>query len=153
MWTVKERPSPVGLPNSYVRYGIQDGKVLSSDKTNQQDYRYLSGRTLLLPQPVFSLASTAQSVIDSLGFQESLSAEDEALLINSIKKLKFISTPLSGITEHLLTRVMGTHVKPTITYPGKTPIVLPAAITAATDIKMNEDEMNEDVMKLIDTKR
>lgn len=161
-WTVNVRSSPVGLPNSQVRMGIDE--LLAANADNQRDFRYISGRTLILPQPVFSLESAVRNVLDvnnidiskqvtkaSQGTGGQTSATGPKTnddLIAQIRKLPFISCPLSGIQEHLLTRVMGTHVKPTINRPGKSNIPLPPAITAAVDIGFSEE-----ILKLIDSSR
>jgi len=144
-WTVGVRPSPVGLPTSYLRYGIPD--LLSTDVKNQQDFRFISGRTLVLPQPVFSLKAAVQAVIDSNDPNSPLQSEaDKAKILDGIDKLQFMSCPLSGLQEHLLTRVIGTHVKPVLNKPGKTNIPLVPA--AQPDIGFTED-----VLKLIDSSR
>jgi hypothetical protein len=144
-WTIGVRPSPVGLPTSHLRYGIPD--LLSTDTKNQKDFRYISGRTLILPQPVFSLKAAVQAVIDSNDPNSPLkSDEDKKKILNGIDKLQFMSCPLSGVQEHLLTRVIGTHVKPTVNKPGKTNI--PLAPAAQPDIGFTEE-----ILKLIDSIR
>jgi hypothetical protein len=146
-WAVQVRSSPVGLPISYLRYGIPE--LLSSDQkgSNLDDFRYVSGRTLILPQPVFSLKSAVKAVLDSNDPSSPYkSAADKSTLLSGIDKLPFMSCPLSGVQEHLLTRVMGTHVKPIVNNPGKTNIPLPPAVQL--DIGFTED-----VLKLIDSSR
>jgi hypothetical protein len=144
-WTVGVRPSPVGLPNSQVRYGISE--LLSTDTENQRDFRFVNGRTMILPQPTFSLKAAVQAVLDSNDPNSPFKDEnDKQKLLAGIDKLQFISCPLSGIQDHLLTRVIGTHVKPTINKPGKTNVPLIPA--AQPDIGFTED-----VLKLIDSRR
>jgi hypothetical protein len=144
-WTVDVRPSPVGLPTSHLRYGIPS--LLSTDTSNQKDFRYISGRTLILPQPVFSLKAAVQAVIDSNDPNSPLKSDaDKQKILKGIDKLQFMSCPLAGVQEHLLTRVIGTHVKPTVNKPGKTNIPLIPA--AQPDIGFTED-----ILKLIDSRR
>jgi hypothetical protein len=144
-WTVGTRPSPVGLPTSHVRYGVSE--ILSQNPDNQRDRRWISGRTLILPQPVFSLKTAVQAVLDSNDpsspFKDPASQQK---LLNGIDLLQFMSCPLSGLQEHLLTRVIGTHVKPTINKPGKTNIPLVPAVHP-------EIGFTEDVLKLVDSIR
>jgi hypothetical protein len=144
-WTVGVRPSPVGLPTTHLRYGIPD--LLSPDEKNQHDFRYVNGRTLILPQPVFSLKAAVQAVIDSNDPGSPFQTDaDKQKLLNGIDKLQFMSCPLAGLQEHLLTRVIGTHVKPTVNLPGKTNIpLIPAAYP--------EIGFTQDVLKLIDSRR
>ncbi|KAF2994238.1 hypothetical protein E8E13_000317 [Curvularia kusanoi] len=143
-WNVGVRPSPVGLPNSEIRYGVSE-LLAKNTEENQKDYRYIRGRSLILPQPVFSLQATVQAVVDNNGPASPLDGASIDTLLKGIGKLPFISCPLSGLQEHLLTRVIGTHVKPTVNKPGKTNIPLKPAIQS--DIGINEEDL-----KLIDTR-
>ncbi|KAF2257917.1 hypothetical protein CC78DRAFT_527127 [Lojkania enalia] len=143
-WTVGIRPSPVGLPTSHVRYGIPE--LLSENTQNQKDFRYVTGRTLILPQPIFSLTTAVKAVLDSNDPNSPIKTdEDKKKLLDGIEKLTFMSCPLSGLQEHLTTRVMGTHVKPTVNLPGKTNVPLLPAVQ--TDIGFTEN-----TLKLIDSR-
>ena len=68
--------------------------------------------------------------------------------------LKFISAPLAGITDHLLTRVGGSHVKPNVRQQGQDVFALPKAISVAnldtkdTPIQPNEN-LDKDALQLI----
>ncbi|KAK0108295.1 hypothetical protein ONS95_003111 [Cadophora gregata] len=141
-WTVGVHPSPVGLPTSHLRYGVSE--VLSQDPQNQRDRRWISGRTLILPQPVFSLKAAVKAVIDSDPSSPFKDPDSQAELMRGLEMLQFMSCPLSGLQEHLTTQVIGTHVKPTINKPGKTNIPLIPA--AQPDIGFAEN-----VLKLIDS--
>jgi len=145
-WTVEVRPSPVGLPTKHLRYGVTS-EILSQNPQNQQDRRWISGRTLILPQPIFSLKTAVEAVLDSnepdAPFKD---PKEREKLMNGIDILQFMSCPLTGLQEHLQTRVMGTHVKPTLNKPGRTNIpLIPAA--------KPEIGFTEDVLKLIDSMR
>jgi hypothetical protein len=143
-WTVGVRPSPVGHAHSQVRYGVNE--FLPSNPQNQVDFRTLSGRTLILPQPVFSLEAAIKDMLDSNDPRMTLTKEQVIKVQNNVRNFKFISSPLAGITEHLLTKYMGTHVKPSISHQGKTPVPLGPAITASVDIGFTED-----ILRLINT--
>jgi len=143
-WTVGVRPSPVGHAHSQVRYGVNE--FLPSNPQNQQDFRTVSGRTLILPQPVFSLEAAIKDMLDSNDPQMTLTEKQILEIQTNVRKFKFISSPLAGITEHLLTRYMGTHVKPSINHQGKTPVPLGPAITASKDIGFTSE-----ILRLIDT--
>ncbi|KAK6837533.1 hypothetical protein RU639_001615 [Aspergillus parasiticus] len=100
-----------------VRYGIKSGKPLWEElgPPNTHDTRVLSGRVLVLPQPSFSLdakikqlfSDTSPDTLDKL-----LDKEKRDELSNAAKKLPYISAPLSGFTDGLLTLAQGTHIKP-----------------------------------------
>ncbi|KAF2001041.1 hypothetical protein P154DRAFT_562923 [Amniculicola lignicola CBS 123094] len=140
-WTVGVRPSPVGMANSQVRYGVNE--LLSKNTENQRDFRYIRGRSLILPQPVFSLQAAVQAVVDSN--DPSSPFKDEASikkLLDGIGKLQFISCPLSGLDEHLVTRVMGgTHVKPTVNINKQGMTVIPLPPAAQPDIQLFEGDL------------
>jgi hypothetical protein len=148
-WNVGVRPNPVGHAHSQVRFGVD--RMLSTevpDGVNQRDFRNVSGRTLILPQPVFSLESAVLDVLDSSDPSINLTPAQIQKIKDNIRKLTFISSPLSGLTEHLLTRVMGTHVKPTINRPGKSVIPLRPAQIQAQDIGFTMD-----LLSLVDSAR
>lgn len=89
------------------------------------DRRTVSGRILLLPQPTFSLRaeleqlfnSTPKSVLDSI-----LPEPNRTNLLAGIADFPFLSAPLDGFTNHLLTRAQGSHIKPNVrlSVPGET---------------------------------
>ncbi|KIX05658.1 uncharacterized protein Z518_03630 [Rhinocladiella mackenziei CBS 650.93] len=139
-WTVDVRPSPVGLPHSLVRYGVSE--LLAENDENQRDFRYISGRVMILPQPIFSLQSAVASVLDSNDPDMDLTEEEIQVIKDHIGKFKFISCPLTGIAHHLLTRSLGTHVKPTMTRQGRTTTGLREAVSVSRPIGF------EDVQKI-----
>jgi hypothetical protein len=147
IWDVELRPSPVGHAHSQVRY-VPGKQLLLSDPTNktknQNNYRTLSGRVIVLPQPRFSLESVVLQVIDSKSpdIPKDLDSSLDDIKKN-IRQIKFISAPLSGLTNHLLTRAEGSHVKPNVRSPGQT--VIPLAAAYAPEI-----DMNADMLALID---
>jgi hypothetical protein len=53
----------------------------------------------------------------SLG-AETLTIVQVSNLLRDIHQLKFISAPLTGVTDHLLTRCGGSHVKPNVRRQG-----------------------------------
>ncbi|KAI0190073.1 hypothetical protein EV127DRAFT_340386 [Xylaria flabelliformis] len=107
-----------------IRYGVppQNGEPLweTMDKGEKrkpsQDTRILSGRVLILPQPSFSLAAkvrqlfldTPPDLLDETG----LTKGDRDWILDNISRLSFLSCPLTGFTEGLLTLSSGSHIKP-----------------------------------------
>ncbi|KAK1139552.1 hypothetical protein N8T08_000692 [Aspergillus melleus] len=126
LWSLEERAARLS-DNRQVRYSIDGSRTLwdemeknqkpfpSKKVTLMNDTRIISGRVLILPQPGFSLqirlqqlfANTPKSVLDGM-----LPEEDRQKLMASVSRLPFLSAPLSGLTENLLTISQGTHIKP-----------------------------------------
>jgi hypothetical protein len=131
-WNVGLRSSPVGHPVSQVRYGVTE--PLYEKPENQRDKRLISGRVLILPQPVFSLETAVLDVLDNSGKELTLTEEEKKEIKEKIRRLNFISCPLAGLTDHLLTRYAGTHVKPNVRTQGQKLIPIKAAVDAARDI-------------------
>lgn len=129
-WDISVRSSSVGnkdyAPYAQVRYGISQ----ELGDADQGDWRLANGRVLILPQPVFSLKAAVQSVIDRS--DSPITAAQKADLLANIDKVKFISAPLQGFTDHLLTRTDGAHVKPNFKKQGQVPVPLEAAVRAGT---------------------
>lgn len=115
-WDVGVRPSPVGHAHSQVRFSVDEPLYTNAD--NQKDFRYVSGRVLILPQPVFSLQTIVKQVLQNSGPEMTLSKAQVQTIEDNIAKLKFISAPLDGLTQHLLTRYVGTHVTPNVRVQG-----------------------------------
>ncbi|KAI1457412.1 hypothetical protein F4805DRAFT_177981 [Annulohypoxylon moriforme] len=77
--------------------------------------RILSGRVLILPQPSFSLEAKVIQLFDNTPaeiLEKTISKEDQANLRNNIKKLAYLSSPLSGFADALVTQAQGSHIKP-----------------------------------------
>jgi len=94
-------------------YGIEHGVNLAECETAQDhhDQRRISGCTAILPQVGPTLATkieqlfwtTPDPVLDAI-----LTAEQRKALVEKAKRLQFLSFPLAGITDHLLTLSRGT---------------------------------------------
>jgi len=154
-WDVRLRSSPVGHQYDQVRYGVRGNLQDIKKLHDKPDYRTASGRVLILPQPVFSLETLINAVIDTAGVSP-LSKEESTFLQQHVQAMKFISAPLQGLTNHLLTRIDGSHVTPTVRGQGLTPVVLEAAVKAGrgTDPATGLDLMSRDdvfnILKLLD---
>lgn len=97
------------------RLGIDPSNNLLDPQIN--DKRVLSGRILLLPQPSFSLHASIVQLLNSVSPEVKKKYNIEELAANTWK-LPFLSAPLDGFTDHLLTMVHGTHIKPNARIPG-----------------------------------
>ncbi|KAK3944842.1 hypothetical protein QBC46DRAFT_350202 [Diplogelasinospora grovesii] len=142
-WALDEQASRLS-DNKLVRYGIEvpGGKPLweeiakrphSPNTKEPPDTRILSGRVLILPQPSFSLATKVRQLFSDTPtkiLDEYLDADERQNLLDNLSALQYISSPLSGLTEGLLTLNMGTHVKPEykdVTNDGETLTAIRAA--------------------------
>ena len=117
-----------------IRWGIKDGVDVSSSAIQTstgsssatqtgtsgsssiaQDIRSVSGRCLILPQPTYSLATAVQQLLTNLGNNAPLDPSEVAYLkdAKNYYQLPYLSTAMTGLTSHLTTRMVGTHIKPT----------------------------------------
>lgn len=112
-WSFEEHSARLSQ-EPIIRGGIKDTVVLY-DQT-LLDKRVVSGRTLILPQPVLALQTLVAQIIadtqDSDLERVGISRDQVADLKNNIYQLALISAPLSGFHDHLATRALGYHVKP-----------------------------------------
>src|SRR5208337_2860568 len=72
-----------------------------------------------------------------------LSPDQVDELLANIRNMQFISARLSGLTNHLLTRFEGAHVKPNVRDQGQTVIPLQAAVDAASTIHVDRSALRQ----------
>ncbi|KAM7219567.1 hypothetical protein V8F06_005122 [Rhypophila decipiens] len=142
-WSVDVRASPENPRSQQVRYAPVN--ILSNDPSSQTDTRTISGRVLVLPQPSFNLEATVKQVLDGTPPDLGLSDKEEEELLASIRNMQFISARLSGLTNHLLTRFEGAHVKPNIRSQGQTVVPLQAAVDAGSAINIDRS-----ILRIVD---
>ncbi|KAG8533527.1 uncharacterized protein KY384_001267 [Bacidia gigantensis] len=123
--------------------------ALSNDITNkgfhQEDTRIVSGRSLILPQPNFSLKAQLDVLFSSVSkdrLDALLPETDRTYLYDHLDQLAFLSSPLAGFTEHLLTLFRGNHVKPLVRIPGRHPVALKEAEQAAANIGLIQQRLS-----------
>lgn len=140
-WTLDERTTRQSAAKK-LQYGIDDQYVLKD--LNIEDQRTVSGRILILPQPNFSLqtkidqlfANTPPSILD-IYFPK---AERDRLQ-KELYKLAFLSSPLSGLTDHLLTLIQGSHIKPNKRPPGETIQPIEEAVTVGQSVGLGTEQI------------
>jgi hypothetical protein len=117
-WSLDEQSARLS-ENNLVRYGIKvpSGKPLYDElgPVDTHDTRILSGRALILPQPSFSLSTKVKQLFRDTPakiLEPYLNAQKRQELLDGIEKLSYLSSPLSGLTEGLLTLAQGSHIKP-----------------------------------------
>jgi hypothetical protein len=153
-WNVETFNSGVPV-HEMVRYKIDED--LNADPNNQKDQRVLSGRTLVLPQQIFSLKTMVEQIPltpDTIKTYN-LTSDEITALSTKIDSMQYISCPLSGFTNHLITKVEGSHVKPLARTSSQTdPVPLQAAINATTFVTapaVTPPLFSSDIMTLINT--
>ncbi|KAA8903424.1 hypothetical protein FN846DRAFT_55200 [Sphaerosporella brunnea] len=137
-WSLEERGTVNPAHDPKVRYGIKDGiKLYNPDKPNK-DKRTLSGRVLILPQPSFSLNAKINQLFDNTPpkiLDDILDPEKRKTLQTQLYRLAFLSAPLAGLHDHLLTMVQGTHIKPNVRHAGEKLLPIEAAINRNAGFK------------------
>ncbi|KAF7113946.1 hypothetical protein CNMCM5793_006129 [Aspergillus hiratsukae] len=76
-----------------------------------------------------------------LAKEYNLDATEQGDLRDGIDRLPFLSAPMSGFTDHLLTIVQGSHIKPTKRAPGAQPEPLQEALDSCADAKITADHL------------
>ncbi|KAI1426136.1 hypothetical protein F5Y12DRAFT_310104 [Xylaria sp. FL1777] len=125
-WKLDEHTARLSVDET-VRYGItvpaaegQEPPPLWEALANEQEEtglntRVLSGRVLILPQPSFSLGAKITQLFDNTPpdiLDQYLSEDDRENLRMNVAKLSYLSSPLSGFTNALVTLADGSHIKP-----------------------------------------
>ncbi|KAF2865209.1 hypothetical protein BDV95DRAFT_587093 [Massariosphaeria phaeospora] len=119
---------------SKLRYTVDGAKFLAQAGEKHEGERTFSGRSLILPQPGFSLESKVLSLFSQVSedhLEKLLDDSKRESLLKGLRYLPFLSAPLAGFTDHLLTRLHGTHVKPNNRSPNEKPIPIQGALDAA----------------------
>jgi len=147
-WVLKEVQVRHGVDTKF-RYGLKDDTTfypsastddLKSSKKGEDSYadrRTISGRILILPQPALSLKTLIDQVLTNTPQEELdklLTPDEQEKISSHASSLPFLSSPLDGFTNHLLTTLNGNHVKPNVVIPGATrdkPVSVPQPIRDA----------------------
>ncbi|KAH6632441.1 hypothetical protein F5144DRAFT_650483 [Chaetomium tenue] len=123
-WKLDEQTARLSA-NLMVRYGVsnyapddEEKKTETPiwDQIKEPDVRILSGRILILPQPSFSLAAKVEQLFSNtpkaLLDKTPLDEEQRQWMVKNLSQLPFLSAPLAGLVDDLLTLSQGSHVKP-----------------------------------------
>ncbi|KAK9444056.1 hypothetical protein VB005_02348 [Metarhizium brunneum] len=151
-WVLDEQTARLSA-NKMVRYGVDTSdKPLWQQLRDPRDTRILSGRVLILPQPSFSLknkvtqlmSDTPPQILNQHLEKCGLTESDLQALVDNIGSLSYLSCPLSGLTQGLLTLSMGTHIKPEnkqLTDQGETIVAVKAAEFDAAGLTKDRIEL------------
>ena len=96
--------------------------------------RRLSGCSLILPQPSFSLNAKIEALYAQVPgkiLDDIITVDQRKAIETALVQLPFLSSPLAGFTDHLLTRYQGTHVKPNNKGPNGESVPIQMAIDAS----------------------
>lgn len=154
-WSVDQAKSALASSNHpQVKY--VNHKSIAGLPQILNDQRHVAGRMLVLPQPSFALGAVLSQVLDSIPIKEDAPNEkgpdgedlpfnlhkskDRKELLDAVKKLKFISGELSGLSDALLTLANGQHVKPNLRTQGGNPVPLEAAVKAGRNLDMHNSD-------------
>ncbi|MCJ1240459.1 hypothetical protein MMC14_008462 [Varicellaria rhodocarpa] len=140
---VEQEAEQLSLCGRRMQYALNDDVTKGYDGPTA-DWRILSGRSLILPQPTFILKAHIDRILSTVPEEELekyLCKKRRALLDENLAKFAFLSTPLQGFTDHLLTLANGSHVKPLIRVPGQKPIPLEDAQKAADAIELKTEDL------------
>ncbi|OJJ87733.1 uncharacterized protein ASPGLDRAFT_164182 [Aspergillus glaucus CBS 516.65] len=123
-WSLGEQAARLS-ENNQIRYGVKIDsgaplweeltKPSEGGKPSTLDRRLISGRGLILPQPSFSLDARVRQLFSTIPEQElddHITEEERKYLLEHIPRMPYLSGPLSGLTDGLLTLAHGTHIKP-----------------------------------------
>jgi hypothetical protein len=151
-WKVDLAKSALTASN-HTQVTYVNDRQLSKQPDITKNRRHISGRMLVLPQPSFALGAVVSQVLDTIpidpqskptadpkaGFNLQ-NQEDRDSFLAAVKKLKFISGELSGITDALLTQAVGQHVKPNLRVQGQKVLPMKAAEKAGENISLVRDD-------------
>jgi hypothetical protein len=130
----------VSLPQ--VRYGLDEDTDI---KPYINDQRTINGRILVLPQPGFTISKNIERLFRATNASDlpadlQTDAEQKALVTDAAQ-LQYLSAPLTGMKDHLITLLNGIHIKPSIRMPNQPLQPLQAAIVAAKDSGIGDPEI------------
>lgn len=123
-WKLDEQTARLSA-NPMVRYGVslfapedkeEKAEIPIWGQIKERDVRILSGRVLILPQPSFSLGAKVDQLFsntpEEILKKSELTKEERKWMVDNLNQLSFLSAPLSGLVDGLVTLSQGSHVKP-----------------------------------------
>jgi hypothetical protein len=146
-WQLSQKESNAEPLTQYTQYVVTSDVSKESPDGHHKvfdDTRLLSGRNLILPQPSFTLRAHVRRLLDTIpadDLRRDLPDDRREVIETNIDRFAFLSAPLAGFTEHLLTLGTGNHVKPLVRQPGKKPIPLKDALAAANHIRLDSTDL------------
>ncbi|KAF5621334.1 uncharacterized protein FTJAE_11363 [Fusarium tjaetaba] len=93
------------------QWEINPNNILAKDPTASADRRRISGRAAILPQAGLTLQASVRQFLD-LQPPGSVKEADRSSILQSAGQLEYLSTPIGGFTDHLLTLRRGHYPAP-----------------------------------------
>lgn len=107
---------------------------LTKPENHVKDIRRVAGRNYLTPQAASTLKTTLENVFNNTNARDladpdkyDMPEATRAQLLNTIAGLETVSTPMTGLTSHILTLCEGTHLKPLVRLPNQTALPIATA--------------------------
>lgn len=144
-WAFEEKVDVDPIPGNPLRtrYGLDVNA--SSVQGLTADERTIKGRVLILPQPGANLSINIQQLFLATAQkdlpQELQSSSAMATFLTAVQQLEYLSAPMAGFMDHLVTKLSGTHIKPSVRLPGKPIAPLKAAVTSSARAGFIEDDI------------
>ncbi|KAF8441171.1 hypothetical protein BGX38DRAFT_824376 [Terfezia claveryi] len=139
-WALIERDARLPPPDKKHTLGL----ITDVREKFNKDTRIASGRNLILPQPKLALSAHIDRIFSTVPkdqLDQLLPLPQREHLKDNLDNLTFLSCPLHGLTQHLTTEFVGTHVKPLVRVPGLKPIPLVAAEETGNKIGLNREKL------------
>ena len=105
--------APYG-PEGRMGYGIRDGVNLAALGL-ENDYMVIKGRSPVLPQASATLETALKQVFAKVNpdvLEQTISSADQDKLIEAVRNMDFLGTPMTGFNDQLVTRMQGSHATP-----------------------------------------
>jgi hypothetical protein len=134
--------NPAG-PLPHVRYGLDENTDITQFANDQ---RTITGRILILPQPGFMISKNIERLFLATNTGDlppdlQMDAAQKELVADAAQ-LQYLSAPMAGLKDHLITLLNGTHIKPSIRMTDQSLQPLEAAITAGKDAGIGAPEIS-----------
>lgn len=128
LWKLKRMQKHSQWGHKVYKYAVTGDLASNPPK----DTRTVSGRFLILPQASSTLRNTLNDLFKSTNPQDlidkyGMTTDEQNFALANASSVQFVSSPLNGLTSHLLTLQQGSHLKPTMNLPNQKSTPIPAA--------------------------
>ncbi|KAL9100236.1 MAG: hypothetical protein Q9163_004363 [Psora crenata] len=142
-WAFRRRPCSrqpkLAAPISYTLTEDVERNSNHDNRDDAKDIRVVNGRSLMLPQPAFSLKMHMDRLFLTIPkeMEQIVPKDKREELERDLERVNFLSLPLAGLTDHLITRMQGNHIKPLVRVPGYNPIIMKDVADVANKINLD----------------
>ncbi|KAF2737782.1 hypothetical protein EJ04DRAFT_86839 [Polyplosphaeria fusca] len=142
-WELKEHDRFSNWGAKVVHYGPKEDLSKAGEPT---DRRLVYGRSILTPSAASTLQTTLTQIFNNTNPDDledpnkyNMPPETQAKLLKMVAQLETVSTPMTGLTSHLLTKCEGAHLKPLVRQPNQAPLPILTAQRAIDPALKNPD--------------